>query len=238
MQKSLINHLNWAVVRESWRIFRRYFSGGRALRRVETPAQLADFIGKQAAQVAQSTLYGYLKTRAGTSFPQLFSHSQLLVSINIAKWHVYLACVSDLAVYCGVLIGQRTAAPPAEIRDVVTAAVARVLAEAGTPREAGDAFAAAARAVHTRIAAADWDAFGDDESAFCESPRALVEWAPVADEFKSRDREIIRNSVRFRWQEIRRVARRALVAEILLTNAATTRAEKSPPARNYSPNNA
>ena len=31
-----------------------------------------------------------------------------------------------------------------------------------------------------------------------------MRWAPVKDELKELDEEIVRNSVRFRWQEVRR----------------------------------
>ena len=55
-----------------------------------------------------------------------------------------------------------------------------------------------------RVARTDWLAVGDQEAAFTESPTALVRWAPIIDELKQLDEDIVRNSVRFRWQEVRR----------------------------------
>ncbi|MDH3335917.1 MAG: hypothetical protein OEL50_04660, partial [Rhodospirillaceae bacterium] len=41
------------------------------------------------------------------------------------------------------------------------------------------------------------------ESAFYPSLAALVEWAPIADELKALDEEIVRNSMRFKWKKVR-----------------------------------
>ena len=35
---------------------------------------LAAFLGTRASHVAQTSLYGYLRTRAGTRFPELFEN--------------------------------------------------------------------------------------------------------------------------------------------------------------------
>jgi hypothetical protein len=43
-----------------------------------------------------------------------------------------------------------------------------------------------------------------------------VYWAPVVEELKALDEEIVRNSVRFRWQEIRQQLRLLLDAHSVL----------------------
>lgn len=200
------------------RVLGRYMGTGKGADkyRLDTPAALGAFLHSRASHVAQTALYGYMKTRAGTGFPALFENPAILTSINIAKWHIWLACLSDLAVYGGVLLRLRSAEPAARIREILGQTVAGVLAQTGTPEEAGDDFAAAARKLMERIAYADLDGLDDDDSAFTESPAALLYWSPIADELKNRDVEIVRNSVRFRWQEVRRSLRRRLRAEALL----------------------
>ena len=47
-------------------------------------------------------------------------------------------------------------------------------------------------------------------------PSALVEWAPIVDELKQMDEEIVINSVRFRWQKVRQDLREALDAGSVL----------------------
>ena len=56
----------------------------------------------------------------------------------------------------------------------------------------------------------DWRAVDDDESEFSASPEALVRHAPIIPELMALDEEIVRNSVRFRWQEVRRELRAKL----------------------------
>jgi len=204
-----------------WGLLKRYLGlGGRTgAVALDTPGALGEFLGSRASHVAQTTLYGYLKTRAGTRFPELFEDSAMLASINIAKWQVWLACLSDVAVYSGVLMRLHTGQPVEAVRAVLGQVVVRTLDECGAGREAGEHFAAAAGRLRARLANCDLDALRDDDSAFTDSPRALVYWAPIADELKSRDAQIVRNSVRFRWQEVRRDLRRRLRAHQVLAAA-------------------
>ena len=192
---------------------RRYLglSRGARSRRIEDESGLAEFIDSRASHVGQSSLYGYLKTRAGTRFPQLFEHPDFVDSINIAKWHVWAACVSDLAVFAGGLLASGGVAA-ARVSDIMESVIDGVLDGAGEPAEAGADFGAATQAVRDRIRACEWSAVADDESAFTESPASLVRWAPVVDELKQFDTEIVRNSIRFRWIEVRRKLRSDLHA--------------------------
>lgn len=213
-------------------LLKRYIGGGfRGLagrgiggRRgaLDSPDALGEFLDSRASHVAQTALYGYMKTRAGTRFPALFEDPAMLTSINIAKWHVWAACLSDLAVYSGVLLRRDSGAPAETVRAALMPLVARALESSGgggDRDEAGEDFPAAVARVKARVAGCDLDALGDDDSAFTESPRALVHWAPIADELKRRDAGIVRNSVRFRWQEIRRDLRRRLRAREVMATA-------------------
>jgi len=171
---------------------------------------LKNFLQTRSSHVAQTALYGYLRTRAGTRYPELFENPGILISINIAKWQIWLACLSDLTIYVGGLICQSRQNGEREVRGMLMSIVNRILEETGIPEEAGDRFPASAEVVRERIENHDWADFEDNERVFTESPAALVYWAPIADTLKRRDDEIVRNSVRFRWQEIRRAVRRLL----------------------------
>ena len=195
---------------------KKYLGISRTRTEIGTATQLAEFLGTRASHVAQSALYGYLRTRAGTRYPELFANDAFLFSINIAKWQVWLACLSDLSVYSGGRITSLTGAAPEQIGSLTLAAARMVLDETGEPQEAGADFAAAANRVIERITATAWTNIGDDDSCFTESPAALVRFAPVVDSFKVLDNEIVMNSVRYRWQEIRREFRNSLDAPALL----------------------
>jgi len=203
----------------AWRRFRDTLTAGaeRRSRRIVDPESLRDFLQSRSNLVAQSSLYGYLRTRAGTRFPELFSHEEFSKSIDIAKWNVWLACLSDLSVYAGGLLRRRTR--DAEVGPLIAGAVAAILESTGIPPGAGEDFPRLAGQLRARLAACDWAAVQDDETAFVESPSALVRWAPVIEDLKRLDEEIVRNSVRFRWQEVRRDLRANLDAQALLAGA-------------------
>lgn len=204
-----------------WKSLLGRLGGGRSSRDgpVANPDGLARFLRTRAAHVAQTALYGYLRTRAGTRFPELFSDDAFIVSINIAKWHVWLDCVSDLAIYAGGLARRRTHANASEIARLMEGVVESLLRETGVPAEAGKDYESHASRTSARVAMCDWGALTEDETAFSQSPAALVHWAPIVDELKQLDEEIVRNSVRFRWQEVRRDLRRLLDADALLAAA-------------------
>jgi len=212
--------MSWSDLRPAaiWTTVRSYLGLGReaALEPIDTPEALARFLEKRASFVAQTSLYGYLRTRAGMRYPELFDDDPFVESINVAKWHVWLDCLSDIAVYAGSRLAQQAPRQLPRVAGMMVAVVDGVLAQAGTPAEAGGEFAAHAHRVRDRVARTDWLAVGDDEAAFTESPPGLVRWAPVMDELKQLDEEIVRNSVRFRWQEVRRDFSRHLDSQALL----------------------
>jgi len=179
---------------------------------------LGEFIRTRSAHVAQTSLYGYLRTRAGTRFPELFDNDEFVASINIAKWHVWLDCVSDLAVHAGGLL-QRHAGGNAQAGSLMREIVDGILRETGAPAEAGGEYGAHAERVLARISLTDWTALPEQEDVFGQSPSSLVYWAPIVDELKQLDEEIVRNSVRFRWQEVRRELDRLLDAGAVLVSA-------------------
>jgi len=213
--------------RELWSTIRDYVGIGRRRRSMPITDRegLKHFLETRASHVAQTSLYGYIRTRAGMRYPELFHDDGFVGSINIAKWQMWLACLSDLAVFAG---GRLAAVGPDAapvVGGIMRAAVATILAETGTPADAGPAFADSARAVLERLDACDWAAVPDDGGAFTESPPALVRWAPIVDELKQVDEPIVLNSVRFRWQEVRRDLRQRLDATAILQGEAAAPSE-------------
>jgi hypothetical protein len=204
-----------------WRAIWEYVGAGKAPR--STPIADLDglrrFLDSRSSYVAQTSLYGYLRTRAGMRYPELFANDEFVRSINLAKWHVWLACLGDLAVYAGGLLASNSSAPASRVGQLVAEVVESILSATGVPADAGPEFAAHAQRVRARLAACDWAAVEDDHTAFAESPSALVRWAPIVDQLKDLDEPIVRNSVRFRWQEVRRDLRAALYAEEVMASA-------------------
>jgi len=203
---------------------RDYFGPGSRQRAEPVHDRLAlqRFLDTRASFVAQTSLYGYLRTRAGMIYPQLFDDDDFVRSVNIAKWHVWLACLADLAAYVGGRLFEQGQGSPAAIGKLMSELVESILGETGVPADAGEDFSAHAGRVRARVAGCHWERIADDETPFSDSPAALVRWAPVVDNLKELDEEIVRNSVRFRWQEVRRDLRRNLDAGAVLRSAAAS----------------
>ncbi|MGP1675695.1 MAG: hypothetical protein ACTS6J_00885 [Burkholderiales bacterium] len=195
---------------------------------IRDAAALRDFLRTRASYVAQMTLYGYLRTRAGTRLALLYEDEQFGIAANIAKWHVWLACLSDLAAYAGGMMRRNSDASDADVGRLICRLVNEILAETGTPEEAGVEFAGHAERVRARLALCNWSAQSDDDTPFCDSPGALIYWAPIVDVLKELDDEIVRNSMRFRWQEIRRQLRQTLdAASVMATTDLGERARET-----------
>ena len=202
-----------------WRAIRGYLAAGpwkRATPIVDRDG-LRRFLESRSSFVTQMSLYGYLGTRAGMRYQELFSSDEFAKAVDAAKWQMWLACLSDLSVYAGGLLARRSGADNASVGSLMDAVLEAALAA----NQAGNDAAGADR-VRNRLAQCDWAAVPDDATAFSESPRTLIECAPIVDELKQLDDEIVRNSVRFRWQQVRRELRRDLDAEAVMASAAPT----------------
>jgi hypothetical protein len=200
--------ISWSSFRpvEIWNTISSYIGLGRIAptQPILTPKELAHFLDTRASFVAQTSLYGYLRTRAGMRYPELFDDDPFVEGINIAKWHIWLDCLSDLSVYAGSRMAQQVPRETPRIAGMMNALVDGILVKTGHPAEAGREFPAHADKVRDRVRRVDWLAVGKDEAAFTESPDGLMLWSPVMDELKELDEEVVRNSIRFRWQEVRR----------------------------------
>jgi hypothetical protein len=201
-----------------WTTLRSYFGLGGNVRHkpIASPENLLQFLEERASFVAQVSLYGYLRTRAGMRYPELFDDDVFVASINIAKWHLWLDCLADITVYTGSRIAQQAPRETSRVARLMAVSVDDALLKAGAPADAGEGFAAHADRVRNRVLRADWLAVGPEEAAFTDSPAGLVRWAPIVDELKALDEEVVRNSVRFRWQQVRRDFAQLLVLDSML----------------------
>jgi len=213
--KSFVNPL---FTRSYWQMVGDYVGIGKHKKTelIKDQDSLATFLNTRASHVAQTSLYGYLRTRAGTRFPEMFENPDLLTSINIAKWHIWLACLSDLAIFTGHHLHQSEDIDESTVAELMNAALDQVLDDTGTPDEAGADFVTAREKVVQRVLTCDWKVERDDDTVFSHSPEALFYWAPIADELKELDESIVKNSVRYRWIEIRRSLRKLLDCKTLI----------------------
>lgn len=176
-------------------------------RRERTPLdsleRLVEFLGTRSAYVAQKTLYNYVKARMGIRFVAMFEDEQVVSSLNIAKYHVFAACLSDLTVFAVATIlhdrpvgnDQRSAMAEHFFRSALRANAADAPAQ----------FAAdtSIREFEHRLAETEWRMGARRAEVFVNSPRALLRWAPIAENLKAFDGEIVMNSITYSWRDIR-----------------------------------
>lgn len=171
--------------------------------KLEGTENLIEFIHSRAAYVAQTSLYGYLKTRMGRQYVDIFKDEFFAPSLNKAKWELYFACLSDLTVYAISNIVTKSNLADEEISNkakfIFDACVARTLDDNCPPvimTQAKNSFM-------NRSQITIWANAAIGENAFSLSPETLANSSPVTEEFQELDREIVLNSVRFRWNNIR-----------------------------------
>ena len=68
-------------------------------KKINSTEELQVFIQERSAHVTQTTLYGYIKTRIGSRYAMMFEDKKFSESINIAKWNIYVSCLSDCTAY-------------------------------------------------------------------------------------------------------------------------------------------
>ena len=171
---------------------------------------LVEFVHTRSSYLAQTSLHGYLKTRMGTSFRGWFEDEAFSASIRIASVKLFLSCLGDLTVFAVA-----TAARRASLGDADLEALARhcfrkaaITGLAGQPEK--DALDDVFDAFDQRIRLEDWLGAAEGRRAFGRSEGDLIRLAPVIDEYRELDREIVTNSIRFRWRDAREQARKRI----------------------------
>ena len=176
---------------------KRIFSKYRA---IKTTEQLKTFIQEQSAQVSQMTLYGYLKTRMGAKHVLMFEDKDFLNSINIAKWQIYAASLIDCTFFCFSFLYK-------EKNFLKTEQANKIFFEILNNEKANgmnvDAYENASKEFNSRYPKINWTTHYLSHP-FEYSSNALYIWAPIADELKKLDKEIVLNSMILKWNNIQK----------------------------------
>ena len=175
------------------RIFSKY-------RQIKTVDQVKTFIQEQSAQVTQMTLYGYLKTRMGAKHVIMFEDKDFLRSINIAKWQIYGISLIDCTFFCFSFLYK-------EKNFLKTDQANQIFFEILNTEKAGgmdiEAYNNSTKEFNLRFSEVNWETYYIN-NPFEKSSRALYDWAPVADELKKFDKQIVLNSMILKWNNIQK----------------------------------
>ena len=183
-----------------------------------TRQQLFDFIDSRAAYVSQVTLYTYVKARAGTQYPKLFQDADFLTSLRIARWHIYGAAICDLGLFAIAQLKRDGGLSGAAAQDLAIEMLDGILLDYQQDDIDPQVFTAMGDTGKQRAAFANWDAIADGPAAFQSSSDAVFRWAPIADELKNDDEEIVRNSIHLRWIGVRRDLKALIKSDLVLAD--------------------
>ena len=161
---------------------------------INSKKDLQKFIQQRSAHVTQTTLYGYLKTRIGVKFTAMVEDEVFSKSINIAKWNIYMAAIADCAFYAYSYLMVEKNLKENDCKEIYLEIIENEKANGLTE----EIYQRAKKEFLNRYEKIDFNKYYL-ENPFKESCLALYNWAPIADELKILDKEIVLNSMRLKW---------------------------------------
>ena len=177
----------------------------------------------RASYVAQTALYGYLRTRAGLQHFNLFTDKKFTKLLKPARSRLVLVCLDDLAVYASALLPEIDDRRRATVATHIFARAITALEEQADKEEVLSAqeLTAAQHAFEAHCTSVDWAVRAAPDmamAAFRKSADALIELAPIVDDLKRYDDTIVTNSMHFKWLSVRAELRRRLDTDALLAS--------------------
>ena len=161
---------------------------------IKSKGDLQKFIQQRSAHVTQTTLYGYLKTRIGVKYTAMVEDEVFSKSINIAKWNIYMIAIADCALYTFSYLISEKNLKENDCKEIYL----EIIAKEKVNGLSDEIYSKAKKEFLNRYEKVDFHKYHSD-NPFKESCLALYNWAPIADELKILDKEIVLNSMRLKW---------------------------------------
>ena len=161
---------------------------------IKSKKDLQKFIQQRSAHVTQTTLYGYLKTRIGVKFTAMVEDDVFSKSINIAKWNIYMTAIADCTFYVFSYLIVEKNLKENNCKEIYLDIIENEIANGLTD----EIYQRAKQEFLNRYDKINFNKYYI-ENPFKESCLALYNWAPIADELKTLDKEIVLNSMRLKW---------------------------------------
>ena len=169
-------------------------------KKIKNLDHLEEFIQTKSAWVTQVTLYNYLKTRMGTRYVLHFENDVFMGSVNLAKWNIYSVSLQDLTFYTfsylNVNFNFQEISKAKEIFN-------KILDDEISNKMPLDIIDTARKSFDERLEKINWNEYYQD-LPFNPSALSLYKWAPIAEELKTLDRQIVLNSMILKWDIIKK----------------------------------
>ena len=163
-------------------------------RNINSKEDLKNFIQERSAHVTQSTLYGYLKTRIGSRYAMMFEDETFLKSINIAKWNIYMAGLTDCTFYVFSYLVDKKNLKQNDASEIFI----KIIESEKNNGLDNKLFEETKLEFTQRLNKIDWYKYHQD-NPFKNSGLSLLKWSPIAENLKVFDKEIVLNSIKLKW---------------------------------------
>ena len=163
-------------------------------RSINSKEDLQNFVQERSAHVTQTTLYGYLKTRIGTRYAIMIEDEKFAESINIAKWNIYVAAISDLTFYVFSYLIHKKNFKQNDAEEIFL----NIINEESKNGLDKNIYEDAKNKFISKAKTINWHQHYQS-NPFKDSGLALYNWSPIADELKVLDKEIVLNSIKLKW---------------------------------------
>ena len=175
------------------------FSYEKFKKKFSTLNNLSDlkiFIKERSAYVSQATLYGYLKTRMGLKTTLMFTDDVFVQSVNKSKWHIFGACAADLLLYTFSYLKSKNKIGDLSLQNIYEDIIEKEK-ENGMPIDTREKLK---KNFEKKITYFNDNYF--NENPFEDSGQALYYWAPIAEDLKKLDKEVVLNSMAYKWNAV------------------------------------
>ena len=162
--------------------------------KINSEGDLATFIKEKSAFVTQSTLYGYLKTRMGLKQNLMFTDDVFVDSVNKAKWNIFSEAVTDLTFFSISLLNKKHNIDNLDPNKIYETILENEILN-GLPKDMCEKYKAKFK---EKLNGFDIKEYSSNDP-FNNSCNALFHWAPIADELKELDKEVVINSIKNKW---------------------------------------
>ena len=163
-------------------------------RSINSKKDLRNFIQERSAHVTQTTLYGYIKTRIGSRYAMMFEDEVFLKSINLAKWNIYMAALTDCTFYVFSYLTDKKNLKQNDALEIFTEIVENEKKNGLEDK----LFENTKLEFIQKLKEIDWKTYHLN-NPFKNSGLSLLKWSPIAENLKVFDKEIVLNSIKLKW---------------------------------------
>ena len=170
--------------------------------RIDEIESLMSFVLSRSSYIAQVSLYGYLKARAGTRYVSLIKDPIFASSMKTARNRIFFVCLMDLTLHVIKTIHTRKKHNFQNLDPFARQFFIQTLAKA--PEEVFESLEQEKVILEfeKHLRRHNWSTNDDAHASFSGSRSAILKWAPVVEEFKIQDEEIVSNSIHFKWLRV------------------------------------